>query len=176
MKHEKNNAKMLELLVALVTIPKNLIHIHGLENMTEFLLHNLSQKECFNFSKVAYFVDNADFGMLKGVAGFKDNEAYQPDRSHWHEQDAFSNHMKKSDFNKKVRDYCKYSIKKNGDSPDHIVQELGQVLEFKQPHYMLWPIKYENQGLLLFEAHDVDKELKEHLENSLHLFGFCPVF
>ena len=175
MENEKNNDKLFEILLTITSIPKNLITIHGLENMTEFLLHNLSHKECFNFSKSAYFVDNPDFNFLKGIAGFDATQAYQPDRNHWQEQEAFSNHMKQDKFNNQVRQVCHCSIKKNGKSPDDVVQEIADVLQFENPDYLMWPVKYENQGLLVFEK-TVSNDTTQHLENALHLFGFCPIF
>ena len=45
--------------------------------MSEFVLHDICNPNCFNLQKAAFLVDNPDFDCLKGVAGFSADEAYQ---------------------------------------------------------------------------------------------------
>jgi hypothetical protein len=172
---KKNKTREQEVLLCVTNLPEQLVKYHGQENMLELLLHSMSQKSCFNFSKAAYFIDNPDFDHLKGVAGFHNPEAYNQD--HWKDTQIFSDHMKRAPFNNQVREVMRTSIKKNNHLEKEVVKELSQELAFTDPHYLSWPVKYNNHGLLLFETDPEDHEaLKEHLESGVHLFGFCPVF
>ena len=90
----------------LSTLPQKLLSVHGTENVTEFVLHDLCSTHCFDLKKAAYLVDNPDFDCLKGVAGFSAEEAY-PQDAIWETPELFIAHMKKSAFNNKVRIYFK---------------------------------------------------------------------
>lgn len=171
----KKEKRVYEVLIEVTSIPKQLVLLHGLENLTEFLLHNLCQQNCFNISKAALFIDNPDFNHLQGIAGFHKNESYQSQENHWREPEQFSTHMKQAQFNSKVRDMCRCSIKANKKSEAEVVKELSQELDFSNPNYMVWPVKYENRGLLMFEKTEQDG-VEEYLHDALHLFGFCPIF
>ncbi len=171
----EKNKRAYEVIVAVMTIPKHIIKLHGTDNVTEFLLHNLGQQDCFNFSKAAYFIDNPDFDHLKGIAGFSKDESYLAKVNHWTETQEFSEHMKKAAFNSMVRDTCRCSIKRNKMQEEKVVQEISDELHFLNPRYVVWPIKHDNHGLLVFEKTEEDG-IDEHLENALQLFGFCPVF
>lgn len=175
MKNKKNENRVHEVLMCVMSLPKNIITLHGLENMPEFLLHTICQKNCFNLSKAAYFVDNPDFNHLKGVAGFYHSESYEKD--HWNEPDIFTEHMKNASFNKKVRQVTTSSIKNNKHTQEKVVQEISDHLQFENPDYLTWPIKYSNFGFFIFESQDHEKDLlHEHLHAGLHMLGFCPIF
>lgn len=172
----KNDQKRVqEVLLCVTSLPEQLIKFHGQENMLEFLLHSMCQQNCFNFSKAAYFIDNPDFNHLKGIAGFHHHEAYE--NNHWQDPKTFSEHMKRAPFNNQVREVMRESIKRNSHSEKEVVDALSQELAFNSSHYLSWPIKYDNHGLLLFEsAEEKDDMVKEQMLSGLHLFGFCPVF
>jgi hypothetical protein len=172
-KKDKNREQ--EVLLCVTNLPEQIVKLHGQENMLELLLHAMSQKNCFNFSKAAYFIDNPEFDHLKGVAGVHEPEAY--DKDHWKDPQEFSDHMNRAPFNNQVRQMMLKSIKKNSHSEKEVVSELSKELAFKNFHYLSWPVKYNNHGLLIFETEqDEHDQLKEHLESGVHLFGFCPVF
>ena len=175
MEMNEKDKRVFEVLVAVTAIPKNIIKMHGTENITEFVLHNLCQKECFNLTKAAYFIDNPDFDHLKGVAGFSHLEAYKSQQNHWSEVDLFTQHMKAIEFNNKVRDICLCSMKKNKDSEKDVIQNLSETLNLSNPRYFVWPTKYDNNGVFLFESPE-DSVAEEHLEETMHLFGFCSIF
>ena len=177
MKREKREQRKSELLGCVYTLPKSMVKIHGAENMSEFLLHHLSDVHCFNFHKAAYFVDNPDFNHLKGVVGFQSESAYQ-EKNPWNSPDQFTHHMKQSDFNQKVRTIARESTKRNNQSDQEIVNELSKVLDLHNPIHRCWPMKYDNHGLLVFELADQNEQelVEEMLNESLYLFAFCPVF
>ena len=41
-------------------LPRKMLSLKNQENITEFVLHDLCNKKCFNLEKAAYFVDNPD--------------------------------------------------------------------------------------------------------------------
>lgn len=176
MNEAERQKKENELLKCMCDLPKRLIDHHGKLNLTEFLLHSLCTKCCFNFSKAAFFVDNPDFDHLKGVAGFFVHESY-PDGEHWNSPDNFSSHMETSPFNQKVRAVLEKSPKRGGKPHDSIVRSLAEDLEMESPLHRVWNVKHGNHGLLVFEANEDDRAFIDgHLEKALYLFGFCPVF
>ena len=167
-----------EVLHCVCSLPRKMTQIHGVQNMTEFLLHHLAHKNCFNFSKAAYFVDNPDFDLLKGVAGFHKLEAFE-NNDHWQNAEQFTSHMKDASFNRRVRSVGQKSTKKQQEAIDqNLIDALAQELELEKPQHCSWKMKYDNHGLLVFELADQqDRELVEqNLEESLYLLGFCPVF
>lgn len=172
---ERDQKRVQEVLLCVTNLPEQLVKFHGQENMLEFLLHSMCQQDCFNFLKAAYFIDNPDFNHLKGVAGFHHQEKYE--KNHWNDPETFSDHMKRAPFNNQVREVMRESIKKNNHSEKEVVNELSQELAFNNFRYLSWPVKYNNHGLLLFEAAEDENDIiKERMLAGLHLFGFCPTF
>lgn len=174
MNREQFSPRDCKILLCLSTIPKKMVSVHGAENTTEFVLHELCSNYCFNFHKAAYFVDNPDFNCCKGVAGCCDAESYQEKQKHWQAPAPFSAHMKQAAFNQKVRNIHQASVAK-----DYVtnVQDLARQLDMKNPGYHTWELKNGNKGLLVFE-HDPANydEVKDHLEEGLSLLAFCPIF
>lgn len=166
-----------ELSRCICNIPKQMINKHGSHNLTEYVLHHLAAPECFNLSKAAYFVDNPDFDKLKGVVGYSRTEAY-PDRNHWDDNKSFDNHMETASFNKTVRAFEHASVHRNNHKIDELAEKLSKELGLEKPDHHVWKMKHDNHGILLFELSDEqDREVvDEFLEDSLYLFGFCPVF
>ena len=82
-------------------IPKKMLLLHGKDNVTEFVLHDLCHEHCFDIHRAAYFIDNPDFNFLRGIAGFSRDEAYAKCDAIWHEPEAFSQHMLNSFLIKK---------------------------------------------------------------------------
>lgn len=156
-------------------IPKNMIQMHGTENMSEFVLHSLCCPGCFNLRKAAYFVDNPAFDCLKGVVGYDQNEAFDPSANIWSHGDAFTQHMSNSPFNQKVRNCLQYSCK-NCDTPDeHLMQNIARDLGMDTFNYCTWSMKHDNHGYLIYQKND-DEHEHEELINGLCLLSFCPIF
>ena len=174
MTRQEKEQRRKEVLQCICTIPKNMIKLHGVHNLTEFLLYHLADSNCFNFSKAAYFIENRDFNRLKGIAGYHGQENFS-EATHWAHPEKFSQFTSVSNFNKQVRSVDLENIDLGGSL---LSQKIARDLHFEKPSFCSWPIKYDNQGIFIFELHNEDeKELvNDHLEESLHLFGFCPVF
>lgn len=154
-------------------LPKKILQLHGVPNSSEFVLHDLCHENCFGVKKAAYFVDNPDFNCVKGIAGFHKPEAYVPKMSIWDEIEQFSNHMKLSSFNQKVRNLELQSIK-NSHRPDQdIVHEIAYGLDFNDYSYCTWHSKHDNHGFLVYEKPQ-DKNETYFLEGGC-LLGLCPI-
>lgn len=178
MKHRNEDLeeKKRRILQKLSCLPRRMLQLHGRDNIAEFILHELSRQDCFNLDRVAYVIDNPDFNCLKGVAGYARDEEYVPDKEIWDAPDTFSEHMKSCSYNCKVRDFQKESGIKQGMSEVQIVKEVAKDLGFEQPSYYSWPLKNDNQGLLLYQKHDQDECDCDYLLDGLCLIGFCPIY
>ncbi len=155
-------------------LPKKILKVHGYENVPDFILHDLCHEQCFNLVKAAYFVDNPDFDYCKGIAGFSRVEC-SLDHDIWQEPAAFSEHMKKCQFHQKVRMFESHSIR---DSLDTVIEQVIKDFAFELPQHVVWNMKHDNHGVLIYEAgsHDESVSIQDYLGNSVHLFGFCPIY
>ena len=170
----RDNQKLSSLLSLLKELPKNIISLHSTENLTEFVLHQLCNERHFDLNRAAYFVDNPHFDHLKGIAGFSKHEAYAGGLDHWAFPDQFSRHMEQSRFNRQVRQIMRPGITTR--YTQEAMQDLADSCAFAHPQYLLWQLKHENHGLLLFEQPSDEKFVQEHLADAVRFLGFCPVF
>lgn len=174
MRHAVPPARTNEIRDQLCNLPRKMLTLQSNKNMTEFVLHDLCGESCFNLDKAAYFVDNPDFNCFKGVAGFSRDEAYRGSDI-WQDSQAFSEHMKNSSFNQKVRAISRESLWKN--SQDQLpIEELAALLALGQDYaYCAWPIKHENHGLLLYQTScPVNQDIP--LLDGFTFLSFCPIF
>ena len=165
------------LLKQMILLPQQMVKIHGTYNTHDFLLHKLCQKDCFNLSKAAYFLDNPDFDVCKGIAGFHQDQSYK-NSNHWDEADAFEKHMNICSFNRSVKDISLPSLKRNNKNIPDMVKDISDDLHIEQPLYLSWPVKHGNSGILLFESNDLlgHQHIQEHLEAGVHFLSLCPLF
>lgn len=165
-----------QVLLNLNALPRKILSLHGLDNLTEFVLHELSHEDCFNLKKAAYLIDNPDFDCLKGIAGFcaEENAKCQ---NVWQTPDAFSAHMQGSNFNQKVRAVERPSLKHYNGEAEKQIDDIAHHLQVDNHDYHIWQLKNNNRGILIFKKLDSNTaELDEHMLNALHLLSFCPVF
>jgi AraC-like DNA-binding protein len=174
MKHANKHMALLKFLNCL---PRKIIECHGQEYVPHLVLHDFCHELCFNLSKVAYLIDNPDFNCIKGVAGIcKHEKGYCADvKDVWREQQKYCSYLQESEFNNKVCSFACESLK-NKKSEQEAINEIAQQLGFSDPRYLIWPMKHDNHGILLFQAEDGDAELiEEHLEHGVYYLGLCPV-
>ena len=157
-------------------LPRKMLLLHGRDNVTEFVLHELC-KNCFNMHKAAYFIDNPDFNCLKGVVGVSTDELSDINDI-WNESEKFSERMTKSPFNQKVRSFEYQSHKKKGDSHDMLADIIAKELGFKNYNFYTWTMKHDNHGFLLCEKNeevDCEHPKEDVILDGLSLLSFCPV-
>lgn len=166
------------ILSTLSKLPRKMLSLKGQENVTEFVLHELCHKNCFNLEKAAYLVDNPDFNCLKGMAGFCSIEAYKPDEDIWNNPRSFSTHMQGALFNQKVRSFSHTSMRKDHKPDEAIVHLVARELHMENPGYYSWDMKHDNHGLLIYERQCKEGDAcdVEAVLNGLSILGFCPIF
>ena len=175
---EKNELQQhKKLLRCLGSLPKQIMNLSSFDNATEFVLHGLCSKDCFNLYKAAYFVDNPDFDMIKGVAGFSKDEGDLEWQNIWEDPESFTLFTKSLPFNKKVRTFASNSYKRKNQSFEKLVESIANDVGFEKPAYCVWDMRHFNHGLLVYEKVNDDKcELfNEHFVDSLYLLNFCPM-
>jgi len=176
MKQDELLARHCEVLGCLSWLPRKIVSIHGKDNVTEFVLHELMHEKCFNFDKAAYLINNPDFDCLKGVAGVcRQERTSMPDI--WQSADQFSSHMLQAPFNQKVRSVMRKSLKKDIEAQKDVLAMLANDLGFENHTFCSWNLKHDNQGFLVFEKSDKEALTSDdHLLSGLSLLSFCPVF
>lgn len=176
MGNEELLKKHCTLLKTISSIPRKIVTLSGSENVSEFVLHELCNKNCFNLKKAAYFIDNPDFNCLKGVAGFCSLEL-DGTQINWSSPEQFSNSMKNSQFNTTVRSVLKDSYHKREGMRKPVLDDIVQGLGFSEHAVCTWPLKHDNSGLLVYEKSEKnDPFVDDHLVDALFLLSFCPVF
>ena len=173
MSHTKNNSNEAAMLHKFGKFSRNMIDNHHLENLSEFVLHDVCSDDEFGIEKAAYLVHNPDFNCVKGVAGFHRQESFNS--SSWNDHKAFTSHMKQADFNQLVRAYSQENFNHKEISDQHI-EQFAEALQIVDPAYHTWNAKHNNQGLFIFDGSANSQALKSHLQHFLHMLSFCPIF
>jgi hypothetical protein len=173
MKHKESGYE--KLLHKLSYLPRKIMSLEGNEKTPVFVLHELCNEDYFDLQKAAFFVDSPDFNYFKGIAGFTKPEAFGA-TDIWQDPYGFIDHMQKASFNQQVRNLTRGSIKNATPSEQELTQ-LAHDLGFHSPKFHSWEMKHDNHGFLIYESANAPlSQLQDHLENSLYLFSFCPIF
>ncbi|MFI5332861.1 MAG: hypothetical protein ACHQVS_02040 [Candidatus Babeliales bacterium] len=163
------------LLSNLIQLPHKIIQLHGNEYLPEFVLHELSHEQCFDLSKVAYFVDNADFNCMKGVVGI--DRAHHYGESIWDNPQDYISYMRSAPFNAMVRTIETCSGKRRAKSHEELAETIAHDLGFTNYGLCSWSLKYDNDGFIMYEkARPADTFADDYLVKGLHLLSFCPIF
>ncbi len=165
------------LLQHLGNLRKMIVHNHELENLSEFVLHDLCTGPCLHVDKAAYFINNPDFKMLHGITGYDKQESHAQLHDVWNNQKQFIAAMKDSNFNQKVRAHRYENFDKDKKSEKYMVEKLADQLEIANPAYHVWNLKHDNHGLLIYDgaAQESSHVHNNHLD-SLYYLSFCPVY
>lgn len=177
MEHHELLQKQNKMLKCLSALPRRMVQLQGVENLTEFVFHDLCNKDCFNFDRAAFFVDNPDFDCTKGVAGFNREQAFQAKDTIWCDVPSFTDHMRSSPFNKQVRSLMLCSLRKNERNEQDLAKDLAHDLGFTNYAYCTWDMRHHNHGFLVYErADECDVATQELILDGLSVLSFCPVF
>ncbi len=167
----------LQVLSHLSRLPRKIIALYGSDHMSEFTLHELCHIACFKLEKAAYFVDNPDFDCFQGVAGYDHTEHNDSFVDELNRPQSFCTHLRSCKFNQRVRAIGSISYKRAKRTEADILKVLAPELTIKNPCCYVWPLKHGNYGILIYEkGNSQAEELKEHIENGIHLLSFCSLF
>lgn len=177
MKPDEKGIRGYEKVNSLIWLPRKMITLHGNENVSEFVLHELCHEKCFNLKKAAYFIDNPDFDCLKGVAGVSLEERPLVDDI-WQKPEEFSTYMRQSPFNQKVRSLSRPSAKKVSIEADkELAIDVAHELGITNIGYCSWTGKHDNHGILVFEKGAPQEEVdRDELLSGVSLLSFCPIY
>lgn len=177
MKQDKLLERQHAMLSCLANVPRKILSLHDTENLTEFVLHDLCHEHCFNLSKAAFFVDNPDFNCTKGIAGFSRIELPKNSELLLNNPQVFSDHMKSSLFNQKVRSLSQCSLASSSQSHEEVAKQLANDLGLRNYAHCSWGMKHDNHGFVLYEKVDEnDTFADDYMLNGLSLLSFCPIF
>lgn len=162
----------LKVLIAerLYKLPKKMNTFRSSNALAECILWELSHEMCLHLKYAAYFMYNPDFYLCKGVAGIKREEV-----SHWGEYEPWCNiedfekTIKESQFNKNVRNIMMSTH--YDDTPHDVAQKLHNSIQGEQPQSVIWNLKNDNLGILLYEARE--EADAEEVENAVEYLSFC---
>jgi len=158
----------------LTCLPKKILSIHGSDNITQFVLHDLCSKHCFDIPKAAYFVDNPDFNCFKGIAGYSSDDCY-PDDDCWKNPASFSKFMEHCLFNRSVKSIENHSPCLSNEQDTELINNLSKQLSFNHPHHFKWTMKHDNHGFLIYEKPE-GADFEEEFIESFSILGLCPLF
>lgn len=175
MKQGEHADERSKVLGSLTALPKKILAMHGHENLTEFVLHDLASEGCLNFQRAAYFVDNPDFNCVKGVVGLNRQEMTDAPADIWQDSTQFSECMRQAPFNQLVRKVYRPSLYLAGGSDESIAQKLAADIQMPHYHYCSWNTKHNNHGVLVYEPVK-DDVCKNAVQDGACLLGLCPVF
>lgn len=156
-------------------LPRKMLQLHGLENVTDFVLHELCSKDYFNIPKAAYFVENPAFNCLKGIVGVSTQEL-QSVENIWTNPDQFVKTITDSVFHQKVRSFHYESHKNRGHSPEEMAKIIAQELGFGDYNFYAWDMKHDNHGLLVCEKAPEEDHAHDVMVDGFSLLGFCPIY
>ena len=170
-----------DLLLRLCVLPQaiNTLHHddeHG-EHAAEYIFHELCGNQCFGLRKAAYLIDNPDFDMTRGVAGYACDQYASKPAEHEKEEcmKHFASHLSACDFNKAVRELSNQSITRNGQNEKEIAQQFAKLFGFSKPQVIMWQVQNDNNGVLVYEADEAHaQELRDWLVHGMHLLSLCP--
>lgn len=159
-------------------LPRKMLGLHGRDNVTDFVLHELCSADCFNIPKAAYFIDNPHFNCLKGIVGIS-GEELQGSENIWDNPDQFIEKVAQSQFNQKVRSFNYESRKNRGHSHEQMAEAIAKELGLNDYGFYAWDLKHDNHGFLVCEknaAQDAEHPHEEIMIDGLSLLSFCPVY
>jgi len=162
-------------LLRLATLPERMVQRHECENLAELILHELVDPSCHLFEKAAFFVDNPDFDCCKGITGLARADRLQSDIMQT-DHGTFSEHMRHNAFNKAVRNVTCHSGLKKGTPWPQRADELGKKISLQGHSWYVFPVKYGNTGVLLYQPHEHTEDMQEWLAMGAALLALCPVF
>lgn len=158
----------------LSTLPEKVLSLHGVDDVSQFVLYDLCNKDCFDLQKAAYVVDNPDFDCLRGIAGFSNTETY-PQQAIWSNPEQFLMYMSLAPFNNKVRSLNTASMHRSQKSDIEATKFIADYLGIVKPAFCSWRMKHDNYGMLIYETEKSCPIVNQYIKNGACFLGFCPI-
>jgi len=153
-------------------LPHKILQNYHLKSLSQIILHDLCHDSCFGLKSAIYLIDNPDFDLLTGVAGFNESDCNLYDEILMQNPENFCNQIKESLFNGEVQKFSHESLTKRDIClrTSKEILEIGKDMGLENPHFISWNMKHGNHGLLIFEEKE---ELSEWARNMLaHVSAF----
>jgi hypothetical protein len=177
MKQEKSSCYWHDnprVLKTLCRLPRRIRKMRKYSNLAEFVMHDLCGDQCFDIKKAAYIVDNPDFNCIQGVAGCTSKELFTRGDI-WQAPDAFTDHMKCSNFNKSVRSIKRPSCCREQFRDKNMIKDIANELGMKNFTCCNVEMPHGNHGFFIYE-HIIDNdEDHEMLLDGINILSFCPI-
>lgn len=168
-----DNNELYTLVSNLLQLPKHILRNAHAEDLPALILKKLASKKYFTLNKAAYFLDNPEFNVLKGIAGYDVNEDDDCD-----EVESLDDLQTKSikflsgDFHTSVKNARMNSFyanhKNEADIKTALTEFAQKTLATENPIIYQWHSKHGNHGLFFCDP-------KEHslVTNRSHLLEFA---
>lgn len=160
----------------LLDLPHKILTHHEVEGLAPLVLHELGHIRPFSLTKAGYFIDNPDFGCLRGVAGYDKEECSKHKDDVWADPHVFGQDMQDASFHKELLQYADKSLRINGNDAVSTadIAALAKMFGMHNPSFFTWPMKHGNQGLLIFESDRlVHARHKDLLHKAAALLSLC---
>lgn len=161
-----------ELMNLFYQIPHKIMKHHDVEGVAQLVLADVSRN--LGFKRASYLIDNPDFGCLKGIAGFCQNQNNNDD--FWQDP---QNALKVADqaaFHASIKQFLHESMQRTqGVCALDDLKKLGNILGISQPRVHTWKMRHGNTGILIYEKGEQGTDAEEILERATALLGLCPI-
>jgi hypothetical protein len=137
----------------LLGLPRKILHNHGVDGLAQIVLHELGHHDSFGINRASYLIDNPDFGCMRGVAGYANDECVYHQSDIWNDPTVFARDMQKAKFHGDVAKFLYTNLKRTArnDIDEKAVNDVGHMLGMHNPLWLTWPMQHGNHGILLFE-------------------------
>lgn len=154
-------------------LPKKMALLKHHHSLAECILYEISHELCLHLSTIAYIVYNPDFHLCKGIAGIQKSDLKDWCGDPFSNIDSFSEIIKESEFNKKIKkiEFCTIKI----ENKEEIIKDIQKATENDVAISYTWNLPNNNIGVLFYEAIQIGTFEKEDLEDAAGIMGFCPI-
>ncbi len=166
--------KKLLILQKVLDLPHNISKYMHRADLIDLVLHHISGKQCLNFLKSAYLLDNSEFDCCKGMAGFIAEDSCEEDDS-WDDEckvDQKSKILQSNQFNNQIKQFRDSSLIKNCSDNSRLKSAVVEKLCFSSPKFLTWNAKHDNHGILVWEDNH-DSNCEEILKKICPILGMA---
>jgi hypothetical protein len=170
-----------ELLRVLLDLPNKILQHEELDHLPHLVLHELGKNQRLGFKRASYLIYNPDFGCIKGIAGYCQDETKFHKDDLWHDPASFHDDMKSANFYNKIKTFYHPEIyhKECNDKFHDDIKNIGKMLGIDKPLVHVWNMRHGNKGVLIFEEdqkHGKCEQDPVYLDKLAALLGLCRAY